>query len=318
MASIQKLYRLGFAAFVLAGASSAGLLAQTAPGPAEFKIMLAQPADAAQVVPFDATYAWIASEMSFEAGAVTGAPYSAEAVTETEQLLADGNRISRRTSAFVARDREGRTRREQTLGQIGPFVAQHDAPTLIVISDAVANVTYLLEPETKTARRRPLMRLNAAGGVRVGGAAGVFGDANRVEVQSGRQGEPQVIVNDRVEVQRRVMVNDRMRKLAEPSQESLGTQFMEGVEVEGSRTVMTIPAGDIGNERPIEIVSERWFSPKLKTVVMTRHSDPRMGQTVYRLTNLTEAEPSPDLFQVPPDYTITDDPGPTFERRVRE
>jgi hypothetical protein len=51
------------------------------------------------------------------------------------------------------------------------------------------------------------------------------------------------------------------------------------------RTTITIPAGEIGNERAIEIVSERWYSPELQLVVMTRHSDPRTGETVYRLTN---------------------------------
>ena len=75
----------------------------------------------------------------------------------------------------------------------------------------------------------------------------------------------------------------------QPVVETLGTQFMEGVAVEGTRTTMTIPAGQIGNELPINVISERWFSPDLKVLVMSRQSDPRFGETTYRLTNLTRA-----------------------------
>jgi hypothetical protein len=52
------------------------------------------------------------------------------------------------------------------------------------------------------------------------------------------------------------------------------------------------------------MVSERWFSPELGVVVMSRRSDPRFGETTYRLQNIARGEPSPELFQVPSDYTI--------------
>jgi hypothetical protein len=91
-----------------------------------------------------------------------------------------------------------------------------------------------------------------------------------------------------------------------PVVESLGTQFMEGVVVEGTRTTVTIPAGQIGNELPIHIVSERWHSPELKALVMSRQADPRFGETTYRLTNIARAEPSPQLFEIPADFTVID------------
>ena len=97
-----------------------------------------------------------------------------------------------------------------------------------------------------------------------------------------------------------------------PAVESLGTQFMEGIAVEGTRTTTTIPAGQIGNEQPISVVSERWYSPDLKALVMSRQSDPRFGETTYRLTNLTRAEPSPELFEIPKDFKIVD---PSVESR---
>ncbi len=86
--------------------------------------------------------------------------------------------------------------------------------------------------------------------------------------------------------------------------ESLGKQMIEGVEAEGTRTTTTIPAGKIGNERDIEIVSERWYSTELQTVVMSKQDDPRTGTNVYRLTNITRDEPARTLFEVPSDYTI--------------
>ena len=88
----------------------------------------------------------------------------------------------------------------------------------------------------------------------------------------------------------------------------LGKQVIEGVEAEGTRTVITIPAGQMGNERPMEVVSERWYSPSLQTDVMSRRSDPRMGETVYRLTNINLSEPPASQFQVPAEYTVKDEP----------
>jgi hypothetical protein len=88
--------------------------------------------------------------------------------------------------------------------------------------------------------------------------------------------------------------------------EDLGSQVVEGVAATGTRTTTTIPAGSIGNEQPIVIVSEQWFSPELKVLVMTKHSDPRTGETTYRLTNIAQSEPARSLFEVPPDYTLRD------------
>jgi hypothetical protein len=96
--------------------------------------------------------------------------------------------------------------------------------------------------------------------------------------------------------------------------EDLGSQTMEGVLVNGVRTTHTIPAGQIGNERAITIVTEVWTSPDLKTVVYSKRSDPRMGEQTFRLTNIVRAEPSPSLFTVPADFKIMDGPQTIFYR----
>jgi len=93
-----------------------------------------------------------------------------------------------------------------------------------------------------------------------------------------------------------------------PKEESLGTRQIEGLTAVGRRTVTVIPAGQIGNDRPIEVTDERWESPELKIVLLTRHHDPRTGDIEYRLTNISRAEPARELFKVPSNYTIVDGP----------
>ncbi|MEP7273999.1 MAG: hypothetical protein ABI882_21045, partial [Acidobacteriota bacterium] len=86
--------------------------------------------------------------------------------------------------------------------------------------------------------------------------------------------------------------------------ESLGDQVIEGVRCEGVRRTMTIPANSIGNDLPINIVSEDWYSPELQVLVLTKHSDPRSGETIYRLTNINRSEPDRVLFEVPADFAV--------------
>jgi TonB family protein len=130
--------------------------------------------------------------------------------------------------------------------------------------------------------------------------------AGVTEVQSVR-----VITNDGVE-------GRHMRTpVAPPVTETLGKQTIEGVEAEGTRTTVTLPAGLIGNERPINIVSERWYSPELQIVVMTKQSDPRFGETTYRLTSINRTEPARNLFEVPSDYTLKTERSPMRRMRLQ-
>src|SRR5436305_7768137 len=100
---------------------------------------------------------FVSTEMSFGGKVVKGAPYTAEAVTESVQTLADGNRIVRKNTAQVYRDSEGRTRRDQTLGAIGPYAAAGDPPQTFFINDPVAGVSYILDPASKIARKMARM-----------------------------------------------------------------------------------------------------------------------------------------------------------------
>lgn len=101
---------------------------------------------------------------------------------------------------------------------------------------------------------------------------------------------------------------------AQATTEDLGSQTMQGVTVTGVRTTRTIPAGQIGNDKPISIVTEVWTSPELNTIVYSKRTDPRMGEQTFQLTNITRSEPDPSLFTVPSDFKVVDGPQPIIFR----
>lgn len=285
-------------------------------------------------------FVFVSAEMSFDGKIVKNAPYSAQAVTETTQTLADGNRIVRRNTANIYRDSEGRTRRDQTVGAFGPFATQGEPPMTLFINDPVAGFNYILDPRSKTARKLPAAQMFERGIMpprdKTASKALAAADEARAE-HNARMGANAQAGADTAPRRRMrgtgfvfstpapgipapdVMVYAQDGN--EPKVEQLGKQAVEGVEAEGQRVTMTIPAGAIGNEREISVVSERWFSPELQTVVMTRHSDPRFGETVYRLTNINRSEPARALFEVPSDYTVRDIGRPKvrfFNKRLPE
>jgi hypothetical protein len=258
-----------------------------------------------------------AAPIAFDNETVTGAPYSAEAVTEVVQPLADGNRIVRQSKAAISRDSAGRTRREMGLSMIGPHVTAPQAHQQIQISDPEARKTIVLDMKDRTAHQIPAPHVGFGFAGKIAGVAGARVKHDEVFEMA----LPAPPAGDMDKVQ---MLYSSARTLVKtsaqpPAAETLGMQIIEGVEAEGTRTTFTIPAGEIGNEQPITVVHERWYSPELKVLVMSRQSDPRFGETTYRLTNITRVEPSPDLFQVPADFTlITPDTvkAPRVERKI--
>lgn len=93
-------------------------------------------------------------------------------------------------------------------------------------------------------------------------------------------------------------------KLGKGVTTSLGQKDFDGVKAEGKSTTWTIPAGQIGNRNPINIMSETWYSPELQVTVYSRYSDPRTGESIYRLASIRRGEPPADLFKVPEDYKM--------------
>lgn len=218
--------------------------------------------------------------VQFQGGVVKNAPYSADGVTQTTQVLGDGNRIEQSTTQKLYRDSEGRERREETVLATGAL-AQTTMPHVVTILDPVENVLYTLDTEQHTARRS-----NGAGFVRVFTPPGTIGKPSQFYYVA--DGNVYTAAD-----------------AAGVGKEDLGSKTIEGVAAQGTRTTETIPAGQIGNVLPINIVDEAWYSPELKMNVLTTHSDPRTGETVYKLMNINRAEQPKSLFEPPADYTVT-------------
>ncbi len=235
---------------------------------------------------------FFSAEMAGAGEVVTASPYTATATTESTQVLADGNKIVNKTSSFVARDSQGRTRRETDLHRIGNLPVE--AQKTVFINDPTTHTQYIFTPG---------------------------GEATKVVRSEGSWKEgPQIIElggQPERRSQKKVIVNvQNVREGQQSSKESneqikhedLGMQTIEGVSAQGKRETVTIPAGQIGNERPIEIVTETWFSPELHTLVLRKHSDPRMGDSTYRLTDIKRNEPDAALFQPPPGTKVSVEP----------
>jgi hypothetical protein len=234
---------------------------------------------------------------------VVGAPYSATVTNESVQTLADGNRIVQKTTGSTARDSEGRTRNDASLPMIGNM-SPAGAPHLVFIVDPVAQTSYTLNLEEKTAHvmGAKLLTRPMPDGPDAAGAKW-FARASTLPVLSSMPPPPPMggpVGSMTVSIGG--MKLDLDKEQSESKTEDLGTQVIEGVSAQGARTTRTITAGEIGNEKPIEIVTEVWTSPDLKTIVMSKRTDPRSGEQTFRLTNITRAEPDPALFTIPADF----------------
>jgi hypothetical protein len=244
---------------------------------------------------------------------VAGAPYTATGSTETTQTLADGNRIVNKSSAFLARDSQGRTRREESMGALGPLAV--NGPKMAFINDPVSKVNYILDLSNQTAHAVAAgnVAVTAAGGGKVitEDRYGLPGQNDTGKRSPAPAAAPVPFVSQRIMLSPEPDTGAETRIwIANPNDagqsktESLGTQVIEGVTAEGKRVTRTIPAGQIGNERPLEITSEVWTSPDLQVVVLSKRSDPRFGETVYRLTDIKRAEPDHSLFEVPASFSV--------------
>ena len=203
---------------------------------------------------------------------VAGAPFTATAVGTTNRTLADGSKISQTVQSNLYRDAQGRVRKEVTL----PAMASSTSGTpksLVVIHDPVAGTGYVLDTNKKIAHALPQH------------SKGTAGDAPAGSTSSNPHHGPGANAN--------------------VTKESLGTQTVNGVLAEGTRYTRTIPAGRMGNDKPLTIVREEWYSPDLQMIVQSKRTDPFVGETTYNVTKIQRTAPDASLFTVPSDYTVT-------------
>lgn len=240
---------------------------------------------------------------------VQGMPYSAEQIQERQQTLSDGTHIQQTMSRQkLYRDAQGRTRTERTT------IIQPDGregPVIIEITDPAAGVQYTLDTQNKIAHRVALQPLPTPGSAGGGGGfavrQGTLGAAIPAPGSAATAvPPPATAITGSV-----LSIGGRpMGPRVPPNIENLGTQVMEGVLAEGQRQTMTIPTGSQGNDREIHVVTETWMSPDLKMAVYRKTSDPRTGDNIMRLTNISRNDPDPQLFLAPADYQLVDETGP--------
>ena len=264
---------------------------------------------------------------------VKGAPYSGEEVNETNQVLADGTRIHRETRAMVYRDNEGRTRRDtpesiMISDPVAGVTYMLDPKTMTGHKLTQSNVGFAYFHSDEAARHES-----------TNGAPGVYTYSNFSVRTSSDSNSPTITVNGqtldpktveeliakaKASGDRTVTINGNTidagmltgqrgavalmaKKTGRlPGGEPMGKRMIEGVEAEGTRTVSTIKEGEIGNDRPIQVTGERWYSSELQTLVQSKHSDPRTGEESFRLINIRRGDPGAYLFQTPSGYSISD------------
>lgn len=282
-----------------------------------------------EVRPFDAN-AFAGIGMRFAGKPVKNLPYTAEVITERVQNLADGNQITHKTTSMTYRDSVGRTRQEMRdpKGEVRN----------ITIHDVVSGATYILNPREKTATQiAPNKQLNAAAAeaaharieaLRKEGKLPERKERREIIIRhSGEPGEDVKIAIDKAEGMkiegRHAMVfpngGDMQIHLgaltgafgdnkwsSRASSKDLGTRDIDGIKAEGKMRSYEIPAGEVGNRNAIVVSDETWFSPELQVTVMTKHSDPRTGDNLYRLGSIKREEPAATLFAVPSDYIVKD------------
>jgi len=209
-------------------------------------------------------------EMELTGGAVKDLPFSAKFSIETYQVLADGTHIARKTGGALYRDGLGRVRQEITLPLPLPASASAELGNMVIMSDPSTGAHWTLMPASKTAMKMimpasPVEKMN--------------GDSNTEK-------------------------NFHAIGVAGGSAENLGTQNMEGVSVSGTRTAHAIPVGQLGNDQPLQLVTEQWYSPELHMTVFLKRDDPMSGTKTLRVTDIRRAEPDAAIFNVPADYTV--------------
>jgi hypothetical protein len=219
-----------------------------------------------------------AQDMSSQLAGVVGAPFSAVRSQQSARNFADGNRIDRGANARWYRDSQGRTRIERDVPAEMLTGNPQMEPLQILITDPVRGERYLLQPHTKMA---------------------VVFKMGRIEERRPAPEAPAIFV----------MWGGHIYGPDEPGwskQESLGEQSIEGVRAIGARRQYTLSTGTVGNEKPIVLTVEQWYSPDLG-LLLKKSSRATTGAALnVVIESVVRADPDPALFTIPADYKRMD------------
>lgn len=96
----------------------------------------------------------------------------------------------------------------------------------------------------------------------------------------------------------------RTIKLEDVSTSDIGKHTQDGLELTGKRTTGNIPVGKIGNDQPLQVITEEWLSQQQKLIIKQVEQNPLSGERTFELTNIRSEEPDPALFEIPKGYTV--------------
>jgi hypothetical protein len=266
---------------------------------------------------------------------VQGAPYCADAVHETIQQLADGNRIVQKQGSRQCRDAQGRTRQEVTLpsGRVTVFLrdpiakeawmldadrklavridlprhplASAEPQVLERMRERMQQWSRHLSEEIREHLRDTLRMSNSADPHPATGTPALDASAPPAPVRVAMHGMPGIAGG----MLPAFALHPRLLGPRGPGATTmLPGDTIEGLRADGKRTVWTIDAGRIGNEKPITIVNEVWSSPDLGITLRTRDVDPLAGEDTFSVRNVVRGEPDAQLFRVPADYAKVSPP----------
>ena len=202
---------------------------------------------------------------------IPNAPFTATVVTEWTSRLADGKEVTIKNHRTVARDSAGRIFQERRA--FAPNAEQ--TPTRLTqfeISDPSVGVQYICKPGEQVCVTRSYLRSQA-----VTSAATLASLPPKREASGG-----------------------------EANGEDLGHNTIEGLDSIGSRETTKIAAGVIGNDQPLSVIKEFWYSPQLGVNLVVNRIDPRSGTENFKVIDVNISEPDPKLFEPPSDYKVVD------------
>lgn len=223
--------------------------------------------------------------------------FTAEFKTLNVRTLADGTTITRETRETDARDSQGRSFHLTTLAGMNGSESTHGQ-----IENPIDNTSITWDSHRKKATVIELPPVDQRFGC-------WRSDSGRETISYGsRPGTAPPVSAQRgvgigiVNGAPAGLLSGRNRDGRQ--REELGTTIIQGLEAKGERWTTVIPAGEMGNDKPITTVRETWRATGFPFILREVYEDPRMGKRTRETVSLTMGEPDISLFQPPDGYEL--------------
>jgi len=195
---------------------------------------------------------------------ITGQPFRAKINVQVTRLLPDGTKVEQKYYTQAARDTEGHEYREAR--DMVPASSDRE-PALIrtTVYDPKTSLVRNCFPAQQICRQ---MQFDAT--------------SHPVDEPVGPSSDGKSVL----------------------ARESLGKKQMLGLEVEGTRETVTFKAGAFGNDKPVVVTKEIWYSPRLQFNVAVTRDDPRNGMQKFEVSDLKLGDPEASWFTLPDGYRL--------------